>query len=81
MHTVNLTWTTKCYRELNQYQLLHGVSSQSSYILMSLLGYHHHPHELADKNGYIRGQLNKKLLKAYKEAKRGDKVTERKGCD
>ena len=80
MHTVHLTWTTKCYTELNQYQFLHGVSPQSSYILMSLLGYHHHPHELAD-NGYIRGQLNKKLLKAYKEAKRGDKVTERKGCD
>lgn len=75
MHTVNLTWTTKRCWELNQYQMLQGVSPLSSYILMSLLGYHHHPHELADKNGHIQGQPHKKLLKPYKEAKRGDKVT------
>jgi hypothetical protein len=30
--------------------------------------------ELADRNARIRGQFNKKLLKAYKEATKGDEI-------
>jgi hypothetical protein len=31
--------------------------------------------ELADENARIRGQFNKRLLKAYKEATIGDEIT------
>ena len=30
--------------------------------------------ELADENARIRGQFNKRLLKAYKEASKGDEI-------